>query len=125
MHPNFSSPPIIGFKTSITIATWQSPTFQFKCKRRTTNCFKSNTKTSYTTKSKKVGSIPSPQCTINNPISIIENPKLVTNNVSCHSWSQVGNTMCIKHKSSFVHKNLVDAIEKGNVALVESINWIM
>jgi hypothetical protein len=74
---------------------------------------------------KKVGSIPSPQCTINNPISIIENPKLVTNNVSCHSWHQVGNTMCIKHKSSFVHKNLVDAIEKGNVALVELINWIM
>jgi len=33
--------------------------------------------------------------------------------------------MCIKQKSSFVHKNLVDAIEKGNVALVESINWIM
>ncbi len=74
---------------------------------------------------KKVGNIPSPQCTINNPISIIENPKLVTNNVSCHSWHQVGNTMCIKQKSSFVHKNLVDAIEKGNVALVESINWIM
>lgn len=74
---------------------------------------------------KKVGSIPSLQCTINNPISIIENPKLVTNNVSCHSWHQVGKKMCIKQKSSFVHKNLVDAIEKGNVALVESINWIM
>ncbi len=33
--------------------------------------------------------------------------------------------MCIKQKSSFVHKNLVDAIEKGNVALVELINWII
>jgi hypothetical protein len=28
MHPSLSSPPIVGLKTSMTIATWQSPTFQ-------------------------------------------------------------------------------------------------
>jgi hypothetical protein len=31
----------------------------------------------------------------------------------------------MKWKSSSAHKSLVEAIEKGNVALVESINWIM
>ncbi len=57
MHPNFSSPNCwtqnLNDNCSLIKPNISTFVSKFKCKKRTTSCFKSNTKMSYTTKSKK------------------------------------------------------------------------
>jgi len=59
---------------------------------------------------------PSPQFTTNNL-------KPTINSVLGQYWHHVGN-IGVKRKSTSTHKSLVETTEKGNIVLMETINWI-
>jgi hypothetical protein len=59
---------------------------------------------------------PLPQFTTNNL-------KPTINNVFVQYWHHVEN-IGVKKKSTSIHKSLVETTKKGNMVLMESINWI-
>jgi hypothetical protein len=58
------------------------------------------------------------------PQFTIHNLKPTISNVLGQYWHRVGN-IDVKRKSTSTHKSLVETIRKGNVILMESINWII
>jgi hypothetical protein len=121
MHPIFSSPNcwIQNLNDNCSLIKPNISTFvsKFKCKKRTTNCFKSNIKMSYTTKSKK---------SWQHSLTTMHNKKSKTNYKQCF-WliSMPIGEHKHKKKSTSIHKSLIETIKKGNVALIKSINQIM
>jgi hypothetical protein len=51
------------------------------------------------------------------------NLKPIINSVLSQYWYHVGN-IGVKRKSTFTLKSLVETTDKGNMVLMESINWV-